>query len=182
MPMPQPKNPDPLSELQDSLTLPPGRHAAARPTAPRNHPAWLFYVLPAIAGLLFAIYLIFILEEQKGLRPSHESRDAASGKSPIEHREISPGSKVILGWPDDPTTTISGPVNEDAQDAMFKALRAKDEIGWNALVISGRILLIEPETRALVLDSRWGSYEVRLLTGRHIGRIAWVAEEAVKKE
>lgn len=95
---------------------------------------------------------------------------------------IMPGSKVILRYRDNPTTDICGAVDDEAWDAMQKGLAANDEIGLAALVVTGRMLLIKPGTRALVIDDGWTSFEVRLLSGRYMGQTAWVLRKAVSAE
>ena len=165
----------------------PPRQAPRQKTRRKTHrkqPGWLLFILPAIVGTVFAVFLIFIIEEQAGLRRSRDlqQRAAAPAETPAQSPAIGPGSKVLIGWPGNSTTLISGAVDDDTWDAMFKALGAEDKIGITALVITGRILLIKPGTRALVLDSALGRYEVRILSGPYIGRRAWVAREAVALE
>jgi hypothetical protein len=74
-------------------------------------------------------------------------------------------------------------VSEDlgTRDELLQAAVAKDTIGENQLVASGRVLFAHNATKVLVLDNGIGRLRVRFLEGKNYGKAGWVDSEAVKR-
>ncbi len=77
--------------------------------------------------------------------------------------------------------TLAG-ADKEAWDELARAVAAKDDIGWNLLILSGRALLVERGTRVRVLQIKGWSREaeVRILEGKYVVRKAWVSTEFLK--
>lgn len=74
-------------------------------------------------------------------------------------------------------------VDEKALDEYSEAALAKDNIGFQQLVTSGRLYSVDDgTTEALVLKTTFTRSKVRIMSGLHQGRVGWVPREwAVKR-
>lgn len=90
------------------------------------------------------------------------------------------GDECVLLIPNS-NEPVAVSVDRAAYDALFKALAAKDDIGFAQLVQSGQVLMIPSGTRVKLIDAGVMSHTVRILEGDHFGESGWVPVEFVKK-
>ena len=70
--------------------------------------------------------------------------------------------------------TIYMATSEAAYDELIEAIVADDDYGRNLLILSGRAFSVRSGTKVRVLDlSIFGSTKVRIVDGKHSGRLAW---------
>jgi len=73
-------------------------------------------------------------------------------------------------------------VDEKALDEYSEAALAKDKIGFQQLVTSGRLYSVDDgTTEALVLKTTFTRTKVRIMSGPHQERVGWVPREWVVK-
>lgn len=70
--------------------------------------------------------------------------------------------------------TIYMAASKAAYDELIEAIVADDDYGRNLLILSGQAFLVHSGTKVRVLDlSIFGSTKVRIVNGKHAGRLAW---------
>lgn len=70
----------------------------------------------------------------------------------------------------------------DSKEALAeytKALVSGDQYGKTAMISDGRIFPVKSGTRVLVLEHGFTVKGVRILDGKHAGRMAWIEAEFV---
>jgi len=105
--------------------------------------------------------------------------DTGKGAKKAPDETLMTGEEGILYT--DGTGHLYLSVDEKAFDAYSDAAVAKDMIGINELIRSGRLIPIIEGTHILVLDIGFFKTKVRVLEGRHKGEAGWVPDEWVKK-
>jgi len=71
-------------------------------------------------------------------------------------------------------------IDKTAFDEWTKARVAKDEQGMLQLILQGRIVSVEKNTRIKVIDQAMFIRKVRILDGKHQDMAGWVAYEYIK--
>jgi len=72
-------------------------------------------------------------------------------------------------------------VTRDAYEEFIQAAGRGDTHGAVNLTLAGLIFFVDNNTRVLMLDSTWGSQQVRILSGPQTGLSGWVPSEWVVK-
>ena len=108
------------------------------------------------------------------------SSSPSSSPTPSVQSRPRAGNDVILSYANSNTSGYLA-VDDDAWDAMFEAINAKDTVGLMRLVRAGRVHVITAGTRARVLDSAFVSYKVRVMSGPSSGVAGWVPMEFVQR-
>ena len=92
---------------------------------------------------------------------------------------VSPGHIVSLGWADSQADSYMA-VNDESWDAMLESINAKDITGLAQLQAAGLVHRIQAGTKAIILDSGFTSYKVRIIDGPSSGVEGWVFREYVQ--
>lgn len=83
-----------------------------------------------------------------------------------------PGTKGALRFPGHPTLFVGA--TPEALDEFMKYARAGDNYGTALLLKSGHVLEVKNGTPALIIDSSWTMFRVRVTAGQHRGAAVWV--------
>ena len=92
---------------------------------------------------------------------------------------LSMGEKGIVICGNEPTVFLA--IDISSQDAFTKAAIAKDYIGMQRLVSTGRVFEVPANTRVLVIDRKTFIRQVRVLEGPQAGRAGWLPMEWIKE-
>ena len=71
-------------------------------------------------------------------------------------------------------------VDDDAFSEMMDFQTADDQVGLNLMSQSGRAFSLTEGTRVLIIERRFGSFMVRAMEGRHVGRSGWVQSGRIR--
>jgi hypothetical protein len=126
-------------------------------------------VLLALFVILFVVWIAGINND-----PEEAARAAAiQAAAPVEPERV----YFQSGQSAKTDRAVSIAVDDAAWDSMMEAITAKDEIGFNQLILRGRIFAVASGTPVLVLDVGFTSYKVRVTEGPQAGRAGWVIRE-----
>lgn len=67
-------------------------------------------------------------------------------------------------------------IKED-EDALTKAVAAKDNLGIDELILADRVFSVPSETQLLMIDRTFALIQIRSIQGRYKGRSGWVPFE-----
>lgn len=84
------------------------------------------------------------------------------------------------GFLDSGTELVPVAIDQIAFDEWTKARVAKDEQGMLQLILQGRIVSVEKNTKIKIIDQGMFIRKVRILDGKHQGVAGWVAYEYIK--
>jgi hypothetical protein len=92
------------------------------------------------------------------------------------------GQAGVVSFADGKGNTVPAGATEAALDRLIDLYRAGDMQGWGGMILSGRAMMIEDGTHALLIDPGLAVHEVRLLDGRYAGRSAFMSAECLIAE
>ena len=72
-------------------------------------------------------------------------------------------------------------IDDPTWDAMMESMTTNDEAGYQALVESGRVFMVEKGRTVEVLDVAFTSLRVQVLDGPHTGKTGWIINDNVNK-
>lgn len=101
--------------------------------------------------------------------------------SPGESSGPSEGDKCFITSGESGKWIAAGKTS-DALDRWQKLAASRDEVGKSELLLSGRVMRIEQNTRALLVDLGWGNSEVRIESGSHEGEVAFVPYSMLRSD
>lgn len=103
---------------------------------------------------------------------------AESPKAKAAPTRVPVGTEAYVYVADIEAVTLA--VDQQAHDALDKAMQANDTIGYAGLSVAGRIYRVDIGTKVLVIDHNFGGLsQVRVLNGPRIGRSGWLPFEWV---
>jgi hypothetical protein len=85
------------------------------------------------------------------------------------------------GVVDNGTNETIAAVSKEAYNKMLDAAIAKDDIGIGQMALAGLIVLLPRGTKVKVIDTTFGTRQVRVQEGEYYGKAFWVAMEHVKR-
>jgi len=117
----------------------------------------------AIIGFIIIVTIIICLVDKAPSRPTSSIRIGSEAKL-----YQSEGHQIPAA------------IDYDIYEEMVNEAAAHDTIGWQQLILEGKLFVIDNDTKVLVLDSKGFALKVRILEGEYLGQVAWVSLDAVK--
>jgi hypothetical protein len=127
-----------------------------------------------LAWLSFFIVILLLLIFWLSNLPDDASKTPTQAPLTPSTEHVSLGEQGIIAA----STTVG--VTKEAYDMSFKALSAKDAVGFYQLQESGQTYDLTIKTKVLVIGTSSGYDEVRFLDGPNIGKTAWVEYEIIQ--
>lgn len=140
---------------------------------PETDPGVRKAVVIGLSGSVVAIVLIVLVALQA--RPTKPS-----GSVPLTPHSVGIGETGVLSKGDGEIVPL-GATKVDF-DQMTKTLLAKDDVGWNELVTSGRVIGVDHGTRVRVIDRGLYWRQVRVMEGTYKDRSGYLPVEWVIPE
>jgi len=121
--------------------------------------------VPFLALVFLGSCVLFFTE-----KPPVSQTSTQSGRSSSSDRNV---ARLTSG-----DTAVA--ITETAFDRLNQLLAAGDRVGANALVLSGRVLIVPGGTQVRVIDRGFFKTEIRIMEGTYAGRSGWVGSELIQ--
>jgi hypothetical protein len=129
-----------------------------------------------MGGCLKVVLLgVLILILIAAFSPRHGNGPAVAPQPPPPRADI--GDEVTLNAPGVPGPLMA---EDDAWEPLHDALAARDQVGLDRLMASGKVFRVSNGTRAKLIKAGFVSRKVRILDGPHAGRAGWIESEFVR--